>query len=272
MWAALKYNILYTLLCRKNLLRKIMEKSARKMPVPKRLARPDTLRDRIYDELRKRLQQAPLAAQERLVDIDIAAAYGTSRMPARDALLRLVNEGYLVGTTRGFVAPTLTAEDVRDIFEVRRLLEPAAIAGVAAELDAAAEQQLDAALDRARRAAANDDGVEMMLANMAFREAWLGRVKNQRLAGTIARFVDHVQTVRQHTLVSAQTRAVVLAGLTGLHEALLQRDGARARTRMEQFMADAESAYFSAQEAQRSVAGSQQPAAAAARLEPLGAH
>jgi DNA-binding GntR family transcriptional regulator len=249
-----------------------MEKPARKMPAPKRLARPDTLGERIYDELRKRLQQAPLAPSERLVDIEVAAAYGTSRMPARDALLRLVNEGYLVGTTRGFIAPTLTAGDVRDIFEVRRLLEPAAIAGVAAELDAAAEQPLTLALGRARRAAANDDGVEMMLANMAFREAWLGRVRNQRLAGTIARFVDHVQTVRQHTLGSAQTRAVVLDGLTGLHEALQQRNAALARARMEQFMADAESAYFSAIEAPRGEAASSPQADTAPGLESLGAH
>jgi DNA-binding GntR family transcriptional regulator len=222
------------------------ERRARKMPAPKRLARAETLGDRIYDELRKRLQRAPLRDEERLVDIEIAAAYGTSRMPARDALLRLVNEGYLVGTTRGFVAPTLTLDDVRDIFEVRRLLEPPAIASICAGLDAAAEQALALALDRARRAAANDDGEEMMLANMDFREAWLSRVRNQRLAGTIARFVDHVQTVRLHTLGDARTRTVVHDGLAGLHEALVRRNPTLVRKRMERFMSDAQAAYFEA--------------------------
>ncbi len=41
-------------------------------------------------------------------------------MPAREALLRLANEGYLVGTTRGFVTPRLGLDDIREIFEVRR--------------------------------------------------------------------------------------------------------------------------------------------------------
>jgi hypothetical protein len=58
---------------------------------------------------------------------------GTSRMPAREALLRLTNERYLVGTTRGFVTPRLSLEDIRDIFAVRLLLEPRAAANAAEE-------------------------------------------------------------------------------------------------------------------------------------------
>lgn len=229
-----------------------MKKAAQTMAAaraaPRPLARAETLGDRIYDELRKRLQHAPLQPEERLVDVEVAAAYGTSRMPARDALLRLVNEGYLVGTSRGFVVPTLSIDDVRDIFEVRRLLEPAAIASVAPNIDTVAKQELTLALKRARQAAANNDDEEMALANMAFRQAWLSRVKNQRLANTIGRFVDHVQTVRLLTLVNRKTRQVVVDGLAKLHAALVKRDAALAFKAMERFMADAQAAYFSTHE------------------------
>jgi DNA-binding GntR family transcriptional regulator len=214
------------------------------------LAREGNLSDRIYAELRRRLQRTPLGPDERLFDLDVAATYGTSRMPARDALLRLVNEGYLVGTTRGFVAPTLGLDDVREIFEVRRMLEPHAIAGVAREIDAAAALELREAVQRARHAVVADDGEEMMQANMAFRHAWLGRVKNRRLAGTIARFVDHVQTVRLNTLSNAETRQVVMNGLERLYEALINRDEFEARERMTVFMADAEHAFFSIRKAE----------------------
>jgi DNA-binding GntR family transcriptional regulator len=214
------------------------------------LSREANLSDRIYAELRRRLQRTPLGPGERLFDLDVAATYGTSRMPARDALLRLVNEGYLVGTTRGFMAPTLGLDDVREIFEVRRMLEPQAIASVAKEIDAAACRELGDALLRARRAAAADDGEEMTLANMAFRHAWLSRVKNRRLAGTIARFVDHVQTVRLNTLSHAETRQVVMDGLERLYEALINRDEQQARERMTAFMSDAEHAFFSVRKAE----------------------
>jgi DNA-binding GntR family transcriptional regulator len=213
------------------------------------LRREGNLSDRIYQELRRRLQHRPLGEGERLFDRDVAAAYGTSRMPARDALLRLVNEGYLVGTTRGFAAPKLGPEDVREIFEVRRMLEPAAFASVAAAIDPAASHELGQALQQARLAVAGGDGDDMMLANMAFRQAWLSRVKNRRLAGTIARFVDHVQTVRLNTLSNLETRQIVMAGLERLHTALMARDEAQARSSMAAFMADAEHAFFSMHEA-----------------------
>jgi len=209
------------------------------------LPREGNLSDRIYAEVRQRLQLAPLGPEDRLIDLEVAEAYGTSRMPARDALLRLANEGYLVGTTRGFVVPTLTPDDVREIFEVRRLLEPQAIASVARTIDAAAIEELSQALLRARKAASDQDGDEMMQANMAFRRAWLSRVGNQRLAATIARFVDHVQTVRLHTLSDAEARKVVMDGLEFLYAALLNRDEAQARARMTDFIVAAEHAFFS---------------------------
>jgi len=213
------------------------------------LARPANLSDRIYSELRRRLQRQPLGADDRLLDLEVAAAYGTSRMPARDALLRLVNEGYLVGTTRGFAAPALSLGDIREIFEVRRLLEPQAIASVAATMDEATIAQLTDALRRAQTAATQDDGEEMVLANMAFRDAWLSHVANKRLATTIGRFVDHVQTVRLNTLSNAETRKVVLDGLEQLHQALVQRDEPLVRARMTAFMRAAEYAFFSTHQA-----------------------
>ncbi|WP_353038913.1 GntR family transcriptional regulator [Mesorhizobium sp. M1300] len=54
-----------------------------------------------------------MAPGQKLVDVDIAARLGISRMPVRDALMQLVHEGYLVGTTRGFTLPTLTANGCR---------------------------------------------------------------------------------------------------------------------------------------------------------------
>ncbi len=224
--------------------------TARKIRPVTPLSRHGNLSDRIYADLRQRLLRAVMGPDERLLDLEVAAAYGTSRMPARDALLRLANEGYLIGTTRGFVAPTLSLNDVREIFEVRRMLEPAAIASVAKQIDAAAVVELSAALQGARQAALDNDGEEMTLANRAFRDAWLSRVNNKRLAATIARFVDHVQTVRINTLGSAETRQVVVDGMEHLHEALVNRDNVLARQRMVEFMTAAERAYFSFRKAE----------------------
>ncbi len=214
------------------------------------LDRGGTLTDRIYSDLRTRLQRSAIGPNERLVDVDLASAYGTSRMPAREALLRLVNDGYLVGTTRGFAVPTLTADDVLDIFEVRRLLEPAAAASVATRFDADALAELDAALAVARRAASRRDADGMILANIVFRKAWLARVRNRRLAGAIDRFVDQVQTVRLKTLDDPDTCRIDIEGLEQLRDAFASRHAARVRSRMSAFIAAAQRAFVAVQKEQ----------------------
>ncbi len=218
--------------------------------MPRRLPRNDNLSERIYLDLRTRLQRCEIDQDGRLVDVEIAAEYGTSRMPAREALLRLANEGYLVGTTRGFVTPRLSLEDIRDIFEVRKLLEPRAAANAARDLSRADQDRLTAAIVEARAAAASDDIERLILSNIAFRAAWLGAVRNERLATTIARFVDHVQTVRLGTLIDPKTRAVVAAGLEGLYRAFLDRDAKAAAAHMFDFMEAAEQAFFSVRKAE----------------------
>ncbi len=219
-------------------------------PVPRRLPRRDSFSERIYVDLRERLQHSEIGQDGRLVDVEVAAEYGTSRMPAREALLRLANEGYLVGTSRGFAVPRLSLEDIREIFEVRRLLEPAAAAHAARDLTAADEARLAEAMEAALAASASDDHQRLILANMAFRAAWLGAVRNQRLAHTIARFVDHVQTVRLGTLIDRATRAVVSDGLEELYRAFCRRDPKAASRHMQAFIEAAEQAFFSVRQAE----------------------
>ena len=81
-----------------------------------------------YDYLLARLRSGIPGASERLVEADIANHLGVSRVPVRQALLQLVAEGYLVSTPRGYKMPTLTPQDVDDVFELRLLLEPRAAA------------------------------------------------------------------------------------------------------------------------------------------------
>lgn len=208
------------------------------------LRKPRSARERIYLDLRARLQRCELGPGDRLVDVDVAARFGTSRMPVREALLQLVNEGYLAGTSRGFALPRLTADEMRDCFEVRRLIEPRAAANAARDLDCGAAGALTAAADRARLSLATGHTEGLILAMIDFRSAWLGAVGNARLASTIARFADHVQTVRLVTLRDAATQAIATHGLLDLHAAFVRRDPLAVGDRMAMHVATAEQAYF----------------------------
>jgi len=210
------------------------------------LGRPGNLSERIHADLRARLAEGRVGLHERLLDSEIAKAYGTSRMPAREALLRLTNEGYLRRTTRGFVVPSLDSEDVRQLFEVRALLEPQAAASAAAALDAPARAALDKALARARRAAKARDASEMIAANIDFRAAWMSCVSNPRLVQAVLHYVDHAQFVRIRTLADPKVQRTALSGLEALHAAFAEGDRRAVRRCMKAYLVAAERAFHAA--------------------------
>lgn len=215
--------------------------------------RAQSLRTQVYDTLRERIQQGGVNSSDRLVDLEIASELGVSRMPVREALLQLTHEGYLVGTTRGFMLPNLTHDDMREIFEVRKLLEPRAAAMAARDIKQ--EQLLTLALahKQAEQAHQNANPAEFILANSNFRQGWLDAVANGRLADTINRFADHVQTVRFGTLQSAATQEIVLAGLDSLLSAFQRHDVLQAQERMERFLINAEDTFFGVWDAQHAL-------------------
>lgn len=205
---------------------------------------PLSFRSRIYAELRRRLQRAEFGVGDRLVDTQVAAEFGTSRMPAREALMALASQGFLKQTSRGFAVPQLSGEEIRDIFAVRRLLEPEAAAAAARSLDQRALDHMAGLRHLARAACLGDDAEALMEANIAFRAAWLAAVANRALVEAIERFGDHVQIVRIATLRRRQAHAVVLAGIEALGEAFLARDAEGVRARMCAFLDAAEEEFF----------------------------
>ncbi|AKJ67002.1 hypothetical protein PATSB16_05710 [Pandoraea thiooxydans] len=213
--------------------------------LPRRTAlKQTTLTETIFVEIRARLQRGEVGPKDRLLDYEIADEFDCTRMPVRQALLRLVNEGYLVGTTRGFVMPTLTTDDVHEIFEVRRLLEPSAAAGAAAALTDKQEAALKRAYQKARKAYDKSDSALMIEANIEFRDVWLGAVQNARLKATIQRFADHAQQVRLGTLSNPATQKIAVDGLRALLEGFTERDAKQIKSAMLEFILSAEQRYF----------------------------
>lgn len=205
----------------------------------------DNLVDAVYADLRLKLQRSVITPSDRLVDTDIAAANGISRMPAREALLRLVAEGYLVGTTRGFAIRELSPEDISGLFEVRRQLEPRAAACAARDMTPDVEAELRRAMQRIEQALYDSDIPALLAANVDFRNAWLGAVNNPHMAATISRFMDYFQSVRLGTFADAATAERYIDGLSGIHAAFLAHDPLMVQDRMTLFMFAAEEAYLS---------------------------
>jgi DNA-binding GntR family transcriptional regulator len=109
---------------------------------------PEGLPDAIARALREAVFTGVFSPDERLHQDDIARRFGVSRIPVREALMKLVAEGLAVQrTNKGIRVAPLSREDFRDIMEMRLLLEPQALRLSASHLSdddyAEAESLLD---------------------------------------------------------------------------------------------------------------------------------
>jgi DNA-binding GntR family transcriptional regulator len=197
--------------------RSIRQKPAGKAPI--RVLKATSLREQIYEHLRERIQTGQLTFEDRLVDVDIASEFGVSRMPVREALMQLVHDGMIESSTRGFILRRYSDKEIEDIFEIRRLLEPAAAEIAAGKMTEAALEKMDSAIRDGIKASQADDFTAFVLANAAFRAAWMAQVPNAQLIAALARYIDHVQVIRLVTLSQRPVREDVLQRLRAIHDA-----------------------------------------------------
>lgn len=82
----------------------------------------------VYAELRRELLLGRYPLIERLGEVRLAEQFGASRTPVREALVRLESEGLVVRRPEGgFYPRSPNLPDVRDLYQLRRIIELAAV-------------------------------------------------------------------------------------------------------------------------------------------------
>jgi DNA-binding GntR family transcriptional regulator len=213
----------------------------------KPVKRPMNLSELVYTSLQSHLRSGAIAAGQPLQEVYVAELLGVSRTPVREAMMRLANEGLLSAEGRSFVVPELTRTDLDYIYEIRFLVEPAALRRIAPlTADPAVRAPIDAALADAIAADQADDAAAFREAAARFRVAWLALVPNARLVRVIEQYADHMQQIRALTLGDPQVRKIVLHGLTQTAMALAQGDGEAAAAAMHENLRQARKAIMTA--------------------------
>lgn len=182
------------------------------------------MREQVYNHLRTRMQKGEIDSSHRLVDHEIAADLSVSRMPVREALLQLKNEGLLESTSRGFVLRRFTPTDIAQIFDVRLLLEPPAAEAACRQASMEAVAKMTIAAEASEKAHLDDDIVAYMAANSLFRSTWISQVPNPHLADMIIRLAAHFEAVRLATLRDAKVRSSSLLSTQKITDAFIKKD------------------------------------------------
>ena len=142
--------------------------------------RYQTTPDLIADALRADIQRGAVAPGHALRQEELARRFGVSRLPIRDALLRLESEGLVVVyPNRGAYVASLSAAEVREIYDLRVLLEGDILERAVPRATAADWRRIDAAL---AAAAAGAEGEEWGGLDRAFHLALYAPAQRSRHA------------------------------------------------------------------------------------------
>jgi DNA-binding GntR family transcriptional regulator len=189
-----------------------------------------TLVEQVVNAIVSEIVDGELPSNSRLIQDELARAYGVSRQPVQQALLLLRDRGLVrEASGRGLIVSPIDPDFVRKLYEVRAMLDGLA-ARLAAERGAErAKIEGPAYLDAGRAAVASGSLNEQIEADMNF-HAFINELSENSLIGeTTAPHWPYLRRVMGEVLRDdAQMPQTILAEHVAILDAIIAGDGAHA--------------------------------------------
>jgi len=192
------------------------------------LSRPRTMQQAVLAELRRCINDGEFRPGD-VIRVDLVAeALGVSRIPVREALKILEGEGLVAHRPHvGYAVPSLTTEEIEEIYWLRALLEGEALPRVlerATDGDRAAAREAYAAADRAL---AHGDVNAFSEHARRFHTAILAACRLPRLLRLLEGLWDATETYRPASQLDARGQAALQAEHRVMLDAFLAGDARR---------------------------------------------
>ena len=193
------------------------------------------LPDRIYSALKHRILTCSLQPGQRLMEKELSQELGVSRTPLREALNRLALEQLVFLTPyRGYAVSPVLLDDIRNLSELRLIVESES-AALAAERATADDMEQLKQLATLRYQPGDRATYDQYLRdNSAFHQALVRCTRNARLESVVASVLDQIQRPLYLGLDTGLDAVAATAEHSELLEVIEQHDAPRAR----QVMAD----------------------------------
>ncbi|SNS37718.1 GntR family transcriptional regulator [Rhodococcoides kyotonense] len=184
---------------------------------------------RQYVRLRSDILAGKFAQPAVLLETTLAASYGVSRTPIREALNLLVHDGLLERAPRGFRVRSGTPEDVVEIYAARIALESEAAASAATrrtDLDLARLEQVH------DQCCSGADPDEVRAANFRFHEVLWDAAHNATISALLVRLTMQLRIYDSGPPSNYGEPEVLNSEHQSILTALRERDEERARADM----------------------------------------
>ena len=158
------------------------------------------LTDSAYGEIKAAIIDLRLQPGDMLRESTIAQQLGTSKTPVREALLRLAQDGLVqLVPYKGAMVTGYSVNDVREIFELREILEAECARRVARDQDEHLITSLRTNVEAARLAAAEERMSEVIRLFDEFDAMLFSKLDNERLRQLVQNLQLHMKRIGKLT-------------------------------------------------------------------------
>lgn len=177
--------------------------------------------DKLITQITQEISSGVLRPGDQLEESALAARFGVSRTPIREAIRAMVGLGLLETRPRkGAIVRVLTAKELLDLFEVGAGLEGMACRLAAGALTQEHAEAIEKALENCSLAAETSDKVLYSIANLEFHAAIHAATDNHWLIEQLQNIGIHINPyrslpydIRGRLAKSTQEHAVICAAI-----------------------------------------------------------
>ncbi|SDC47430.1 GntR family transcriptional regulator [Paraburkholderia lycopersici] len=208
------------------------------MNSPRRVVQSDRLRDQVYRMLREDLRNGLFYPGQRLVELELAAHYGVSRTPIREALFQLAREGLITDSDRGYSLPADSHDDFLDRIAVRLTLDATLAAHAAKRATDGQKTELAEHFEGMQAAHAEGDAKGFSNSAHLLRLCLIEAGHNEALSRVCRVLEDQFLIMRNKQYREADNRALALEYDGKLVDAIQAADSRKAAEAAREYMVE----------------------------------
>jgi DNA-binding GntR family transcriptional regulator len=188
-----------------------------------------SLRGKVFSIIEQDILNGVYKPGENLTETKLCEKLGVSRTPVREALTQLDLEGLVrVIPNKSAVVTGISAQDIRDIYTIRILIEGLAARWAAEHITDAELRELREALDLEEFYTAKKDLEHLIKLDSQFHKVLFKASKSRPLQQILGTFHHYVQQARGYSLEIPGRAKKALAEHKAILQAISERNGDRA--------------------------------------------
>jgi DNA-binding GntR family transcriptional regulator len=166
-----------------------------------RVARKRSLREEVYQSLKKSILHGKLKGGQRLIEEQLADQVGISRTPVREAFHKLERDELVTRLPKGgFAVREFTKEDVEEIFGIRSALESYAAYLATVHISPEKISNLEKKIEETEKALKSGDDNKVVQLHTEFHDLLYKSCKSKKLIEMINNFRDYFYRYRSPLL------------------------------------------------------------------------